>query len=331
MQAYDQLGAAGRSRRLHDLARAHLVRWGLEGARTTVLSTRHNATFRVEAAAGRWALRLARPGYQTDRALESELAFLAHVAACGVSAPVPVAGRDGALIQVLSGAGVPGERRASLFEWVAGTRRLRPGADQLRATGALVARLHEAAGSFRPPAWFERKRFDLEGLLGGAAGWPRETMDAGLGPGREAVARAAARVGPVLDAVGHGPEAFGVIHADVNRGNVRFPGRGRPAAILDFDDMGFGHWALDLATALGRWVASGAHRHVLEGYAEVRPLPPGIDRLDDFLAARALFVIHWMAGNVGNPVVPDAAATVADAAGRLGVYGATGRWDPRLD
>jgi Ser/Thr protein kinase RdoA (MazF antagonist) len=331
VRAFDQIGAAGRSRRLHDLARSHLVRWGLEGARTTVLSTRHNATFRVETPAGRWALRLARPGYQSDRALESELAFLAHVAACGLTVPVPVAGRDGALIQVLAGAGVPGEWRAGLFEWVPGRRRPRPGAEQLRATGALVARLQEAAGSFRPPAWFERKRFDLDGLVGGAAGWSRERIEAGLGPHVRAVARAAARVGRVLEAVGYGPDAFGIIHADVNRGNVRFPGGGRPAAILDFDDMGFGHWALDLATALDRWVAAGHHRHVLDGYAEVRPLPAGIDRLDDFLAARALFVAHWMAGNVGSPAFPGAADLVADTADRLGVYGATGRWNPRPD
>ena len=72
-------------------------------ARVQLISLSENEIYKVEAPSGRrWALRLQRPGYQSENSLASEIAWLVALRKDGVVAtPVPVAGLNGEWVQVV--------------------------------------------------------------------------------------------------------------------------------------------------------------------------------------------------------------------------------------
>jgi Ser/Thr protein kinase RdoA (MazF antagonist) len=99
----------------------------------------------------------------------------------------------------------------------------------------------------------------------------------------------------VLAHLGQDPAGYGLVHADLDLGNVLdHRGQARP---LDFDDASWGHYALDLAIAADS--VPGALRPVLlGGYRTVRPLPPGYEEHEAaLLAARRLYLVTWHLAN----------------------------------
>ena len=108
-------------------------------------------------------------------------------------------------------------------------------------------------------------------------------------PYRGVLEEAASSLQPVMDELGTGAEAWGLIHADLHLENVVFAnGQARP---IDFDDCGFGYWLYDIAVALwelrlhDHW--SALYQAFLDGYAQHRPVPHDqLLYLDAFIAAR---------------------------------------------
>src|SRR5262249_8737986 len=122
----------------------------------------------------------------------------------------------------------------------------------LRRIGDAMARLHNHADTWEPPSGFVRIRWDWETFFG-------NTMVYGDRPAREvwqlvparvrrSFDRVAERAAHVLTALGEGPGAFGLIHADLHTGNAVFTGD--RVALIDFDDSGYGHRVYDVAVAL---------------------------------------------------------------------------------
>ena len=93
-----------------------LAHWGLEGAPCQLVAHRENRVFAVTLPQGRAALRLHRPGYHSPAALQSELDFMAHLAASGLRVPAPLPTRGGAY---LVASGEP-PVMADLLEWLEG-------------------------------------------------------------------------------------------------------------------------------------------------------------------------------------------------------------------
>lgn len=302
---YERLSARGRARRLRPLARTALARFGVAAARLRCVGVADTVTFRVDAAPdggggpahrpGRYLLRIHEPGEAAPPEIGSELAWLAALAHDGLPVPQPVAARDGARTVRADAPGVPLGRICSLQRWVEGRAAGRPGRRHLTALGRLTARLHQQAASWRPPPGFERPRWDWHGLFRGrwicgldaAATWDR--LPARHRAAFEAVAN---RVRAAMDALGQGPESFGLIHADLHVENVAFcRGEARP---FDFADCGHGYWLYDLATSLDHTSPPGARDALLAGYGEVRPLPPGVhEHLAAFVAGRRVDLTLW--------------------------------------
>ncbi|WP_173161582.1 phosphotransferase enzyme family protein [Phytohabitans suffuscus] len=108
--------------------------------------------------------------------------------------------------------------------------------------------------------------------------------------------------------------AYGIIHADLHRGNTNIDGDGR-FVTFDFDHCGFGLRAYDLVTLYRgadspkqereRWAA------VLAGYQQVRPLSPAeVAGFPVLAACRAMWDIgDWLgaAGRTGDAWVTEAA------------------------
>ena len=192
------------------------------------------------------------------------LGLMRHLADRGLSCPLPIARRDGALLGRLA------DRPAALISFLEGVWLRRPRAEHCREVGAAMARLHLAGEGFElrrpnalaPPAW--RPLYEAAGPgVDAVAKGLREEIDAALA--------AVERDWPT------GLPA-GVIHADLFPDNVFFLGDAF-SGMIDFyfacDDI----LAYDLAIALNAWcherdgsfnVTKGAA--LLAGYAGVRPL-----------------------------------------------------------
>jgi Ser/Thr protein kinase RdoA (MazF antagonist) len=310
MKAFEELTHRGQIRRLRRLAQAALGQYGLESAHLEFVAYSENAVFRVQAGEqergshSRFALRIHRPGHQTEASLDSELAWTAALRReAAVPVPEPVPSLDGRLRVQVSVPGIPGLRNVSLVRWIEGRRlvaSLRP--SHFRALGTLMARMHEHAAQWQAPPGFARRHWDYKGLFGDQAGLDLPAREVwALVPDRyrDAFGVVAVRTGHAMDEWGTGPGEYGLIHADLTLGeetNVLFHrGEARP---VDFDDCGYGYYVYDLATTLAHWQTcplwEPCRDALLAGYARVRPLPQEqMAHLDLFMAARHVSETLW--------------------------------------
>ena len=277
--------------------------WGFQDAPATLIAQRENRVYRVDAATGRFALRLHRPGLRTSKELWSELQWTRALSDAGVRVPEPVPSREGAYLHAIDGIDVDVQR------WIDGAPLGRSGealalADTdgtFHSVGREMARLHAASDAWTAPPDFVRPAWDRTGLLGGAPLWDRFWDNPTLSDAdrrlfvqtREAANRHLAGIESMLD--------FGLIHADMLRENLMFGPAG--LHIIDFDDSGFGFRLFDLATALVKNMDEPDYATIraalLAGYGEVRDID--LTELDFFILLRALTYVGWVMSRMSEP------------------------------
>lgn len=286
------------------MAAEALAHWPADGRAPRLVKMRENVVFQVWLADGRAAaLRLHRPGYQSEAAIAAELDWTAELARRGQPVPAPVATRAGGWTCRAGG------RVASVVRWLDGVavgtaeQPLAGGAAEqtglFRRIGALVGGLHTATDAIafaRPP---ERPRWDIDGLLGEAPLWGRFWDSPGLTETERSLlseARTAAR--RALEARQAAGADVGLIHADVLRENL-LDGPGG-LALIDFDDSGHGFRLYDLGTALVQSLEEphlpDLARALAEGYGAARGVAaPGARDLTLFVLLRCLASCGWIA------------------------------------
>jgi Ser/Thr protein kinase RdoA (MazF antagonist) len=286
------------------LVRAALAAYPVCPLRLTRLPLGFNAAFRIDAVdGGRYVLRVHRPDGPTSSMVGSELTWLAALhRETDLVVPAPVLTGDGDLLTVAADPGVPEPRTCDLLRWVDGRfvdARLTPA--HLYRVGAYMAGLHTHAAGFTVPDGFDR------GLVDNVTGFARSQPDnlsvevtahaADLvqqvhPAGGETVVRAVlTRARHARDEMGRGPEAFGLIHADLHQENYLF--RGNQVGAIDFDDCGHGLLIYDLAVTLSELQHRGDYptlrAALLAGYRTARPLPARHEAfIDTFIALRHL-------------------------------------------
>lgn len=296
-------------------ARQVLSHWDLPDQQPQLLKYRENAVFRVALADGsKAALRLHRPGYHSQAALASELAWMADLRRQGILVPEPIPSRDGGfLVAIDAGRGVT--QYADLIGWVEGEplgesgRPLGRSRAELKAIfgaiGAQMARMHVAAGEFEAPGDFERPSWDAAGLLGEAPFWGRFWDCDGLeADDRAFLTRLRGNLTSRLDALSASLDC-GLIHADLVRENVFM--KDGAVAFIDFDDCGHGFRLFDIATALLRNRREPDYPVIrtalLQAYVAVRPqMAVELVHLPLFLLLRSLTYIGWAGA---RPELPD--------------------------
>ena len=304
MAAPDELSHAELLARLEQLATAALEHYRLPaGAATSLVNLSENATYRVEAPSGeRWALRVHRDGYHSHAAIASELAWLMALRSDGaVITPVPVAGRDGDLIQTVEHAGLPRPRHVVLFEWEAG---IEPNEDQhdlrqpFEVLGETTARMHLHVRTWKKPEGFTRHTWDFETSLGAHPHWGRWRDGMGMTPEREKLfGETVALIGERLERFGKGPERFDLIHGDMRLANLLIDGG--TTKVIDFDDCGFGWLMYDCATTVSFFEHKPEVPVLLEswvkGYRKVIDLP-AVDEAEigTFVMLRRLLLVAWI-------------------------------------
>ncbi len=262
-----------------------------------------NATYKVDCSTGEsWALRLHRPGYQTEDSIASELAWSAALREAGVACtPTAVRGRNGAFIQRTMTRNAQNERLAVLTKWEAGVTP--QFTDQLESSfvtlGALTAHMHGHARSWQRPTWFTRQSWDFESSIGDEKPlWGRWRNAMGItGENESLFDRTVKRIGSRLRRYGKSAQRFGLVHGDLRLANLLIDDA--CVKILDFDDCGFGWFMYDAATTISFYEHVPQAPSLLEawkaGYRRVAPLAAEDEaEIQTFVMLRRLLLMAWI-------------------------------------
>lgn len=286
--------------RLRLLAVACLENYGLDKAsEIALLNHRENAVFSINdpVKGEKFALRVHRAGYQTEKSITSELVWMEALTEAGIVTPSIIPGLDGKTVQAVDIAELHEVHYCDLLAWVEGAP-LEDDSNTFKILGAANARLHAFAKNWTPPEGFERQVWDEAGMLGPEPIWGRFQDLENLDPEKcalleQARNKALAR----LEVFGKSENRFGLIHADMMPENI-LVSQGKPF-VIDFDDGGFGWYLYDLGTLFGLQVADDGWKNNLaawaEGYRSVEPLPDeDLAELPTFLMCRLLVGLGWL-------------------------------------
>jgi Ser/Thr protein kinase RdoA (MazF antagonist) len=291
------VGAAGAAEA--EIAAEALARYSTDPSlRLEFVRHGENTTYRVLRQEGDWALRLARPGYQSLEAIRSEIRWMHELNETGVATPAVIRGRDGDIVQL-----VPhpdGRMRVAVaFTWVEGLPL--PEVDSLGAwkrLGEIMARIHEHGRRWRKPQGFVRPAWDVEALVGDSPRWG-SPFPPGVWSAEDMRLLQAAReaVRERLHALGQGEHRYGLIHADLGFENVLVRPDGS-TVVIDFDDSGPSWYLYDLASALYPFEDESGfaerEKALVAGHRSVGSLPDeDLRELPTLLMARRLATLGW--------------------------------------
>jgi Ser/Thr protein kinase RdoA (MazF antagonist) len=224
----------------------------------------------------------------------------------GLPVPAPVKTPDGRLLTTIVTPGIPNGRVVSLMRWLDGRsfhRGLRP--RHLTALGHVVAHMHSFSAGWQPPAGFTRPHWDWDSQLGGSMfRHPMgQIVDSIPTKFREPFQFISQEAQQLMESIGNGPDAYGMIHADLYPENVLF--KAGQAYPIDFEDCGYGHWMWDIAIALCTWAWGPEWERMRdafwEGYFKVRTLPEKQwTQIDLFVATQFATMVLWSSALLMN-------------------------------
>lgn len=275
---------------------------------------RENHVFRVDSPeGGSFALKLHRPGYQSDEGIRAELRHIRELRARGISVPEARSTRTGELCAVVTHRGHV--RRVSVVEWIhdaepsgdvgaAFTGEDEAAPEDFAAMGELLGRLHRVGEAMQTPPDFQRGAWDADGLAGPAPLWGDPLALSTLTAEQLAVLEdAMRRLRAELTELGTSPGIYGMIHGDSTPENVLQTPTG--LMLIDFDDFGTGWYLFDLVTALFFHTPGPQYqvlKHaLLKGYEKERTLSEGErGAWDQLMLGRALSYLGWAAERPGD-------------------------------
>ncbi|MER7708641.1 phosphotransferase [Kitasatospora sp. NPDC097605] len=259
-----------------------------------------------------YTLRISVRDARSEAEQRSELDWMeAILSDKAVSVPVSVPTPAGDKVVGLELAGCPGPVTAVVFGWIPG--RAAPSCARPRAAaelGAVTARLHEHSAGFRPPEGFVRPGWGHREVFAEGAALKSATARRRLTEYEyRLLQEVSATVGARLPEPGGAD--WGVIHADLHRGNLLETHDGS-TAVIDFDDCGWGFPMLDVATVLSSVLRTCADdrpayedftERYLAGYRSVRSLPAAAAQFDEFLVMRDMIILNFILGSENAAVL----------------------------
>jgi len=289
------------------LAQLALSHWGLTGANLDVLKHRENTVFKVTAADDRcFVLRVHRPGNNSDADVHSELTWMRALRNDGIATPAVIPAENGDLF-VHVGEGSE-SRQCDLLEWLPGTLfndlgRVEKGmrdefCDRYRQLGKLAARVHIQSENWQRPAGFERRSWDVDGLLGDQPIMGPFLEHPALSKGqRREIIKARLVLTEFLKKFGKTRENYGLIHADFLPENILV--HDGMLTLIDFDDCGFGWYLFEMATSLFPQINQPFFDDLVaaytQGYRSERDLSDAdLELLPAFLMIRGFTYLGWL-------------------------------------
>lgn len=283
--------------------------WPFEVERVELMSVSENLVFRVErSGTGPVVARLHRRGYNSLAELESEHAWVRALNRSGaVRASVPIEATDGrshVSVEVVEG----DDRFVGVVDWVTGRplshvleEAVSPveAVDWYRRAGEVLGDLHSQSTAWHRPAWFGRRSWNVDGMVGPDPLWGRFWEVPGTGERqRDLLLETRGVLHRTLTDFGTMPDRFGLIHADLYADNLFVTNR--DLVMIDFDDAGFGWHLYDLAVSVydqgnAAWFPDVCAA-IVAGYRERHDLPQEhVELLPTFLLTRCLALLGWLA------------------------------------
>jgi Ser/Thr protein kinase RdoA (MazF antagonist) len=307
MKPYSTLTVRGQARRLRALALNALTHYDLEITRLRLVSNDMNGIFRIDTCDGRkFILRVTLPegGHTLDHVC-AEMDWLAALARdTDLSVPCPLPARDGRLVVTAAAAGVPQPRMCEIFSWVPGknlAEDMSPA--NISKLGELMARLHNHALDYHPPAGLSLLRFDHPFPFPEPVVLFDALYENLFPPGRRAAfEQVIAWAGESIERLIASGEPMRILHGDLHQWNVRLA-RGVLSPI-DFEDLMMGWPVQDIATTLYYFPAesySELKDAFQEGYTRHSAWPerhPG--EIESFIAERGVELANFIL-NDPNP------------------------------
>ncbi len=290
---------------LMQIAVAALQRYPqLSNGQLSLICRSENATFALESAGQRYAMRLHRANYHSKQDIASELLWLDALRDSGTEVPQAVCDPQGEQVQTLHTE--DGDiRHVVVFHWMDGempTTNVDPVAFQ--ALGEVTARLHRHSRQWQRPESFRRIIWDHQTMVGDQGHWGR-WQDAPLLDSHHhpLIFQALEKINQRLTAYGQSPERYGLIHADLRLTNLlHHQGQTK---IIDFDDCGFGWYMHDLAAAVSffehhpraaEWIDNW-----LTGYEKSAHVSDeDLAMIPDLLMQRRLQLSAWMGSHAST-------------------------------
>ncbi len=308
---FAELDTIGQEQRLLALAKVATKDYGLENANIKLIAHRENTTFCLEIPEkvqkteanspyliNRYLLRIHRGNYLSPQNVASELQWLQALRQ-ETNLPVPeaVSTLTGKLVTEVEIDGVPEPRVCSVTRWVHGEED-KP--MSIKAIGKLIARMHNFTQQWQPPANFSRPSWNWQGLFGEGAGYSINNGDKiwqlTPQPYRQLFQQVGDRVQKMMEVLGEEKDQFGLIHGDMCPGNLlSFYNEIR---LIDFADCGYGYWMQDIAMFISYFYRDpqvpNYLKLLLEGYAEIRPLPEKqLIYIDTFIVLQQVTLALW--------------------------------------
>jgi Ser/Thr protein kinase RdoA (MazF antagonist) len=228
----------------------------------------YNSTFKITTADGTlYALRVNVNSQRTLANLAAEVQWVNAIA--NVKTPKPVATKSGALSSKAWHEASERTLNAVLYTWLEGEELGdEPTAEQLRAAGAAMAKLHESAAQIKLQPGAELP--DLADFFWGGNDLLLSEHSQLSPEQRAMVAKFKGLIEAILSELSNttGPQ---LIHADIHPWNLMW--HDGEIAVFDFDDSGVGLPVQDLATSLYYLDTDEQEQDFLDGYSTVRELP----------------------------------------------------------
>lgn len=304
----------GQIKALREFAANGIKQWPIKVDEIKFIQYGENTTFKFESKKKSFAMRITRPGYHTDQALNEELRFLKKLTDADFSAPRPIPGKDGKLFQKVSHPLIPEERNVILFEWQDGffyRKRLTP--SHFKLVGKKIGELHKRWGKHK---FKHRKYWDAEGLIGNKPKFARfDTYEPIPKGDRDFLNKLRLDLLSELKRYQRkGDKVRGALHGDPHFGNMMF--QDGDVKFIDFDDCGEGFFLYDLCipyyylypilSKLSSMERENYFDHLLEGYSEYMPITE-LDRewVKKFVQIRELTMLGWSVSRANNPRLRD--------------------------
>jgi len=255
------------------------------GGHASLINVSENHTYRIDAPAGRFILRLHRAGYQSAPSIRSELAWLAALQGA-LPVAAPLVGSDGEALQVWN------DRHLVLFRFEPGEEPQEdaPLVPLFRVLGRYAATLHLHDAGWRKPPGFTRMRWMADAILSPQGLWGDWRRTPGAGAVQARLMRLEQRLRELL--VDESPGRYGLVHSDMRLANLLVDGD--HVTLIDFDDCGYNWYLYDLAASLSlietRPDLDQLIESWLEGYLPVRSLDQ-----QDLALIRPLILLRRMA------------------------------------
>ena len=238
--------------------------------------------------------------YHEPDQIASEMRWLQHLHDnTDIVVPKVKPARDGSLVQTMHASDLDRPRHAVIYSFISGDE---PAEDNLvegfERLGGISAEMHEAARAWQPPEGFHRPLLTAEVILDDKLNW--QGWQDGIDVSGQTLALLSRLDGVVrkrLGALSADNQRFGLIHADLRLANLLV--EGDRTAIIDFDDLGFGWFLYDLATALSfleeRPDVPDLIASWLAGYRRVASVPADAEaEIWTLIMLRRLQLVGWV-------------------------------------